>query len=58
MPGIAESRRSDPGAALPTDEWARRAAVLGLAQSAMTNGHDITVVVEKTKIQRIEVSKT
>ena len=48
---------SDPGVALPTDEPARRGAVLGLAQSAMTNGHDVTVVVEKTKIQRIEVSK-
>ena len=43
--------------ALPTEEWARRGAVLGLAQSAMTNGHDVTVVVEKTRIQRIEVSK-
>ena len=48
---------SDPGATLPTDEWARRGAVLGLAQSAMTNGHDVMVVVEKIRIHRIEVSK-
>ena len=31
--------------------------MLGLAQSAMTNGHDVMAVVEKTKIQRIEVPK-
>jgi PASTA domain len=45
------------GAVLPTDEWARRAAVLSLAQTAMANGHDATVFADKTKIQSIEVSK-
>src|SRR5215213_2436528 len=49
---------SDPGVALPTGEGARRGAVLGLAQNAMANGHDVTVVVENIRIHRIEVSRT
>ena len=46
-----------PKAMLPPHEWARRAAVLSLAQSAMANGHDVMVFADKTKIQSIEVSK-